>query len=81
MKFASGSRITRNETFYDVRHMRIVAQDGHTMFEISLGKDERSVEVRGVEVCKIDGILYSERLRIEPRVSNDVVIRTIEWKK
>lgn len=55
-------------------------EDGRAMFEVRAGKDGRSIEVRGVEACKVDGKLYREQLSIEPVASNAITIRTITWE-
>lgn len=54
-------------------------EDGRAMFEVRVGKDGRSIEVRGVETCKVGGVLYTEQLSIEPRSTNVVMVRTLPW--
>lgn len=56
--------------------VRFVAEDGRTMFEVTCGKDGTSIEVRAVELCRVQGTLYDTHLCIEPKVTNSVVIRT-----
>lgn len=75
MKIVSGRKY--NNDVHDVGDdsVRFVAEDGRTMFEVSCGDDGRSIEVRGIEVCKVSGKLYSEGLEIRPQVSNCITIR------
>lgn len=54
--------------------VRILAEDGRDMFEVRLGEDGHSIEVRGVTCCKVGGVLYREHLVIEPRSANVVII-------
>jgi len=51
-----------------------VASDGRIMFEVKPGKDGKSIEVRGVETCLVDGVLYSQFIDIRPIVGNCVQI-------
>lgn len=57
----------------------VVAEDGRTMFEIRACKDAKSIEVRSGQNCRVRGVLYGTQLLVEPRVSNEVIIRTAEY--
>lgn len=46
------------------------------MFEVSAGDDGRSLEIRGVEVCKVKGVLYDSTLLIKPNVANVITVET-----
>lgn len=59
--------------------VRFVAEDGLTMFEVVAGKDGRSIEVRGVDICKVGDQVYSNAIDIRPHVSNLVEIRVREY--
>lgn len=61
--------------------VRIVTEDGRTMFEVTVGKDGRSIEIRGVECCKVDGAIYAEQLSIQPNSSNSVTIRPVLYEE
>ena len=74
MHIEIGHSLTNNVRQVDSNCVRFVAEDGRTMFEVTVRKDGHSIEVRGVETCKVDGILYSEALEIRPRVSNCIEI-------
>lgn len=56
--------------------VKFVTEDGKTVFEVSVNEDGRSINVRGVDVCRFDGGIYIEALVIEPKVSNSVDIST-----
>jgi hypothetical protein len=60
--------------------VRFVGDDGRTMFEVSCGDDGRSVEIRGVQSFKHDGIIYREFLEIQPRAANCVIVRTQKYE-
>jgi len=75
LKIASGHRITNDEEFHDFDTVRFVVDDGRTMFEVRAGKDGKSIEVRGVEVCFVDGTMYSEALVVYPNCSNSILVR------
>jgi hypothetical protein len=75
MKIEIGHSITNDVKTVDADRVRFVANDGNTMFEVSICKDGRSLEIRGINVCKVDGVLYSETIDIRPRTSNSVEIR------
>lgn len=66
----------------DIAENRVyfVTEDGRAMFEITICKDQRSIEVRGVDTCNIDGTLYSCSLSIEPSVSNTITVRTVPYE-
>lgn len=63
----------------DAKRVRFVAEDGRTMFEVVAGTDGRSIEVRGVETCKVGDVLYSNALEIRPHVTNMVEVRAREY--
>jgi hypothetical protein len=72
----TGHPVTRDTNKVEGNRVRIVSEDGRTMFEIVLGRDGRSVEVRAVEPTKHDGKIYDTCLRVCPDASNAVTIRT-----
>lgn len=74
MKIEIGHSITKDVQAVDSDRVRFVADDGRTMFEVVAGKDGRSIEVRGVEVCKVAGVLYSQCIDVRPIVANSVEI-------
>ena len=80
MKIQSGRIYSKNVVLHDFDGVSFVTDDGREMFEVTIGKDQRSIDVRGIEVCKVDGKLYSQTLVIEPHVSNSITIRTKLYK-
>jgi hypothetical protein len=56
--------------------VRFVTDDGHCMFEVTAGKDGRSLEVRAVEVTKVGGVIYAGLLDVRPNVANSVTVLT-----
>ena len=53
----------------------VVAEDGRTMFEVTLGKDGHSIEIRSYAACKVGGVLYDSRMLIQPESVSAVVIQ------
>lgn len=74
MKIVAGGIYGTAPVEVEGESVRFVAEDGREMFEILLGKDGHSIEVRGVTSCKVDGVLYHEHLAIHPRAANNVII-------
>lgn len=63
------------------KFVRIVTEDDRTMFEVTIGKDGRSIEIRGVSMTKVDGAIYTEQLSIQPNSSNSVTIRPVLYEE
>ncbi len=79
MKIETGHSVSKDARVVDSDRVRFVAEDGRTMFEVVAGKDGRSIEVRGVETCLVNGVLYSSMIEIRPQVTNQVTIRAREY--
>lgn len=56
------------------------AEDGRQMFEVCVGKDGRSLIIRGINTCKVGDKLYSAYLQVEPQAANSIAVRTREWE-
>jgi hypothetical protein len=54
--------------------VRFVTEDGRCMFEITIGNDGTSIDVRGVGTTKVDGVLYSEKIHVRPIASNAMTV-------
>ena len=80
VKIVTGSEHFGDKKSHEFDRVTFEAADGNSMFEVSIGPDGRSIEVRGIESCKVDKMLFSERLLIEPHMSNSITIRTKAWK-
>lgn len=63
----------------DTDRIKFIAEDGRQMFEVVIGKDGVSFEVRGTSTCKVNGELYCERLSVEPNSSNAITIRAKKY--
>ncbi len=64
----------------DAQRLDFVAEDGRTMFQVWIGKDGHSLEVRGVDVCKVAGVIYDSRFAVEPNASNAITIRAVRYQ-
>ena len=63
------------------RIARFLADDGRVMFEVKQGKDGKTIEVRAVESCFVDGVMYSTSLILRPNVTNSVDVTVSEYGK
>ena len=70
----TGYPVTADAKRLGATTVRFVTEDGRGMFEVSAGKDGRSIEIRGVGAAKVDGVIYSERLDVRPHVSNSITV-------
>jgi hypothetical protein len=61
--------------------VRFLCDDGKAVFEVSIGDDGRSIEVRGVGSYCHGGDVYIEALEFSPRFSNVVEIRTKKYER
>lgn len=80
MKIVIGNKLLDQEVKeLGTDRVNFVAQDGRELFSVSI-LDETTIDIRGVNVCKIDGNLYTEVLQIEPRAANSVWIRAKQYQ-
>ncbi len=70
MKIISGSEFLKTATPVKGDEVRFIAEDGQEMFQVRIGDDGRSIEIRAVDCCKVGKILYSHRLTVSPNVAN-----------
>lgn len=63
------------------QRVSFVTEDERVMFEVTAGKDGRSLEIRAVDTCRVGGELYSDRMEVLPIVSNVVEIRTRKYEE
>ena len=59
------------------KYVRFVTPDGRAMFEVHIGQDGRSIEVRGVDFAKVGDMLYGINLAACPNASNSLTIYTL----
>jgi len=55
-------------------NLDIITEDGRNLFGVRLNKDG-SIEVSAGDVCKVDGVLLDDQLRIKPIACNVVQLR------
>lgn len=79
MKIATRHPVSADQVIHDFKEVRFLAEDGQAMFEVRIGADGRSIEVRGVEVYKHGDAIYTEVLEIRPRYANTVEIRGVRY--
>ena len=72
----TGHPVTADVRKLEATTVRFVTEDGRCMFEVTAGKDGRSIDVMAVEMTKIDGTIYEARLMVLPNVTNSVEVRT-----
>lgn len=79
MKIQSGHPLVGDVARVVGKSVRFVCDDDRVMFEVHVGTDGKSIEIRAVENCKVGGILYSSRLLIEPNVSNSITVSVARY--
>jgi hypothetical protein len=77
----TGHPVMNNERVIEGDSIRFVTEDGRDMFEVAIGSDGSSLEVRAVDACKVDGELHAGVLEIRPKVANAVVLRTPRYNE
>ena len=73
----TGHPLTNDVDILAAKTVRFVTDNGKTMFEVHIGQDGRSIEIRGVEVTKVEDLIYSSSLVACPNASNSLTIRTL----
>ena len=76
MYMQTGSELTKDVQLIEGDTIRFMAEDDHEMFEIRILNDGRTIEIMGVGYYIVDGVLYTEKLKINPRSSNLIDIST-----
>jgi hypothetical protein len=73
MHIETGHSITKDtQVLVGIKDVRFVVGD-HTMFEVSVGKDGKSIEIRSIEYVAIDGICYDRlKVSVQPVAANCV---------
>lgn len=71
-----GSELLGNRKTLDleVSSIKFVTDSGQTMFEVGYGTDGKSIEIRGVDSCKVGRVIYGSALEIRPNVSNSITV-------
>ena len=77
----TGHPLTVDVKKLDAKAVRFVTDDGRCMFEVTTGKDGRSIEVRAVETTKVGGAIYESLLDVRPNVANSVTILTRRYEE
>lgn len=79
LTIATGRALLGKLAHLEETSVSFLTEDGRVMFEVSAGKDGRSINVRGVETCIVDGVLYSELLELQPIVANSIDIKARKY--
>jgi hypothetical protein len=80
LRMTTGHPVTKDVQPVDGNAIRFIAEDGRCMFEVLCGKDGRSLEVRGVELWRVDGHLYGSSIAIYPHASNSVRVEGVAYE-
>jgi hypothetical protein len=75
----TGHPITNDIQVLPVKGVRFVTDDNRTMFEVHIGQDGRSIEVRGVDVTKVGDMLYGSSLAACPEAANSLMICVLPY--
>ena len=75
----TGHKITRDAQTIDANGVRFVTENGQTMFEVDIGEDGKSIEVRGVDSTKVEEVRYGSKLAACPNASNSLTVRVCRY--
>jgi hypothetical protein len=75
----TGHKITEDAQTIDANGVRFVTEDGRTIFEVDIGEDGKSIEVRGVDKTRVENVLYGSNLAACPNASNSLTIRVCRY--
>ena len=75
----TGHSVTGDIEVLPATGVRFVTDDGRTMFDVCVGRDGRSIEVRGVDVAVVGNVLYGAELAACPNASNSLTICTLPY--
>ena len=75
----TGHYSTKDVQTLPANSVRFVTDNGKTMFEVHIGQDGQSIEVRAVVFVKVDDTLYGSRLAVCPNASNSITVRTVTY--
>lgn len=53
-----------------------VTDDDRIVFSVSIGRDERSLEIRACDTYKVNGLVYGTSILVEPNASNSITVST-----
>jgi hypothetical protein len=81
LSIETGHVVTKDIARVDATAVRFVSSDGRTMFEVSARDDGRSIEVRGVDACMVDGILYASSIDVRPFVGNCIAVMVRKYEE
>lgn len=76
----SGHPITKDVQVLPINGVRFVTDDNRTMFEVHIGRDGKSIEVRGVDATRVDDLLYGSSLAACPNAANSLTIRVLPYE-
>jgi hypothetical protein len=79
LQIQTGHELTNDVKPVNSDRVRFVAEDGRTMFEVKTNDDGTSIDVRSVDTCRINGVLYDGTLELAPRCANVVTIRSPKY--
>lgn len=76
MHIQTGHSLTNDIVKLDnTKTISFVAEDGHTMFEVSIRKDQKSIEIRSVDCVKINNVVYNSlEMTVKPRFANVIEV-------
>jgi hypothetical protein len=81
MHIETGHSITKDEkVLAGIKSVRFVVGD-QTVFEVSVGKDEKSIEIRSAGYVAIDGVVYDPlEMSVKPVAANCVKMSLLPFE-
>lgn len=80
MKIKHGYFKDAEEITLKTKFLQIMGDDDRVIFEVTL-VDGHTIEVSAGDMTKDKGVLYSDRLVIQPKVANAILITKPEYKQ
>ena len=76
MHIQTGHKLTDDvQTLNGINVVSFVAEDGRIMFEVSICKDQKSIEVRSVDCVNISDVVYDNLgMVVQPRAANVIKV-------
>lgn len=78
LHFETGHPVSCDVKPVDAKTVRVVNEEGRCLFEISIG-GLRTIEIVGVEMVKVDGVVCGSQLLARPRATNVLEISVAEY--
>lgn len=82
MHIETGNTIQNNRRILDGASDVSFVVNNRTVFEVSIGKDGKSIEIRSIDYVKIDGVVYDHlKVSVRPVAANCVTMSLLPYQE